>query len=102
MIDEYLRVLAYPDVSKLIYPELLRSLHSHLLHDIELVEPPETPRLCRDPDDDKVIAAAVYGLTDYLLTVDSDLRDEEIVAKLNEVGIDVISGDDLILRLDAL
>lgn len=26
MIDEYLRVLAYPDVAKLIYPELLRSL----------------------------------------------------------------------------
>ena len=31
MIDEYRRVLGYPDVAKLIYPELLRTLHSHLL-----------------------------------------------------------------------
>lgn len=83
MIDEYLRVLAYPDVAKLIYPELLRTLHNHLLHDIELVEPPEVPRLCRDPDDDKVIAVAVYGLVDYLLTVDRDLLTKDIVAKLH-------------------
>jgi len=100
MIDEYLRVLAYPDVAKLIYPELLRSLQSHLLYDIELVEPPEVPRLCRDPDDDKVIAAAVYGLVDYLLTVDRDLLTKDIVAKLNEAGIALLSGDELILRLD--
>jgi len=102
MIDEYLRVLAYPDVAKLIYPELLRTLHSHLLHDIELVEPPEVPRLCRDPDDDKVIAAAVYGLVDYLLTVDRDLLTKDLVAKLKQAGIELISGDELILRLDAL
>lgn len=63
MLDEYLRVLAYPEVSALIYPELLRTLSSHLLQDIEQVEPPEVPRLCRDPDDDKVIAVAIYGLT---------------------------------------
>ena len=100
MIDEYLRVLAYPDVAKLIYPELLRTLQSHLLHDIELIEPPEVPRLCRDPDDDKVIAAAVYGLADYLLTVDRDLLTKDIVAKLYETGIVLLSGDELILLLD--
>ena len=100
MIDEYLRVLAYPAVAKLIYPELLRSFHSHLLHDIELIEPPEVPRLCRDPDDDKVIAAAVYGLADYLLTVDRDLLTKDIVARLNEAGIVLLSGDELILLLD--
>lgn len=102
MIDEYLRVLAYPDVAKLIYPELLRTLQSHLLHDIELVEPPEVPRLCRDPDDDKVIAAAIYGLADYLLTVDQDLLTRDIADKLAQVGIELISGDELILRLDDL
>ncbi|MCE7989558.1 MAG: putative toxin-antitoxin system toxin component, PIN family [Caldilinea sp. CFX5] len=102
MIDEYLRVLAYPDVAKLIYPELLRSFHSHLLHDIELIEPPEVPRLCRDPDDNKVIAAAVYGLVDYLLTVDHDLLTKDIVAKFNEVGISLLAGDELVLLLDDL
>jgi predicted nucleic acid-binding protein len=59
------------------------------------------PRLCRDPDDDKVLAAAVYGLVDYILTVDRDLLDEEVVAKLNEVGIELMSGDEFVARLDA-
>lgn len=71
-----------------------------MLHDIELIEPPEVPRLCRDPDDDKVIAAAVYGLADYLLTVDRDLLTRDIVAKLHEAGIALLSGDELILLLD--
>jgi putative PIN family toxin of toxin-antitoxin system len=101
MVDEYRRVLAYPDIARLIYPELLRAFQSHLLHDIELIEPPEVPRLCRDPDDDKVLAAAVYGLVDYILTVDRDLLDEEVVAKLNEVGIELMSGDEFVARLDA-
>ena len=100
MLDEYLRVFAYPEVSALIYPELLRTLHSHLLQDIEQVEPPEVPRLCRDPDDDKVLAAAIYGLADYILTVDQDLLTEDSVAKLKQVGIDIITSDDLILLLD--
>ena len=100
LIDEYLRVLAYPEVSALIYPELLRSFQTHLLHDIELVEPPEVPRLCRDPDDDKVLAAAIYGLADYILTVDGDLLTEQIAATLNELGIELCSGDKLVLRID--
>jgi putative PIN family toxin of toxin-antitoxin system len=60
MLDEYQRVLAYPEVAQLIYPELLRTFRTHLLADIEVIVPPETPRLCRDPDDDKVIATAFY------------------------------------------
>ncbi|MBE2235380.1 MAG: PIN domain-containing protein [Anaerolinea sp.] len=39
MIDEYQHVLTYPEVASLIYPELLRAFTSHLLNDIELVEP---------------------------------------------------------------
>jgi hypothetical protein len=35
LLDEYERVLAHPDVSGLIYPELLRAFRSHLIHDIE-------------------------------------------------------------------
>lgn len=100
LVDEYLHVLAYPEISTLIYPELLRAFHTHLLHDIELVEPPEVPRICRDPDDDKVIAAAVYGLADYLLTVDRDLMTEDIAVKLRQAGIGLLSCDDLLLLLD--
>jgi predicted nucleic acid-binding protein len=38
LLDEYERVLGYPDVAKLIYPELLRTFHSHLIHDVKLIE----------------------------------------------------------------
>lgn len=41
-----------------------------------------------------------YGLVDYILTVDGDLLTEEIAVKLDEIGIELISGDELILRLD--
>lgn len=101
MIDEYRHVLAYPDVASLIYPELLRAFTSHLLNDIELVEPPETPRVCRDPDDDKVVAAAIYGLADYILTVDEDLMAPEVAVTLEEMGISVTSGANLLHILDS-
>ena len=100
LIDEYLRVLAYPEITPLIYAELLRAFHSHLLADIELVEPPEIPRLCRDPDDDKVIAAAIYGLVDYILTIDNDLLTKDIKEKLQQAGIKILNSDDFIRLLD--
>jgi predicted nucleic acid-binding protein len=48
-----------------------------------------------------VLAAAIYGLADYILTVDRDLLTKDIVAKLKQVGVEIISSDDLILLLDA-
>lgn len=101
MVNEYLHVLAYPEIASLIYPELLRAFTSHLIEDIELVEPLEVPRLCRDPDDDKVVATAIYGLADYILTVDQDLMAPEIAATLEEMGIFITSGADLLRILDA-
>ena len=101
MIDEYRYVLAYPQVASLIYPELLRAFTSHLLGDIELVQPPETPRVCRDPDDDKVVAAAIYGLADYILTLDEDLMAPDVAVTLEEMGISVTSGANLLHILDS-
>ena len=100
MLQEYQLVLDYPDVASRIYPELLRTFNSHLVHDIELVEPAEIPQICRDPDDDKVIAAALYGLADYLITVDQDLLTDEVIATLAEIGVRIISNDDLMGLLD--
>ena len=84
LIDEYQHVLAYPEIANMVYPELRRAFQSHLLADIEILIPPETPRLCRDPDDDKVIAVAIYGLADYVVTVDQDIWDDKIVTYLEE------------------
>ena len=101
LIDEYLHILDYPHIQPLLYPELRRGFLTYLLPNIEIVHPTATPQICRDPDDDKVIAAAVYGLADYLVTVDEDLLTSEVATLLQDLGIAVISGDDLIGLLDS-
>jgi len=101
LISEYFHVLAYPEIAPLIYPELRRTFESHLLHDIELVDPPEMPRLCRDPDDDKVIAAAIYGLADFILTIDQDLLAQEVADSLAQMGIAITSAANLLRLLDS-
>lgn len=39
----------------------------------EVVTPLEIQRVCRDPDDDEVLAIAVIGAADALVTGDTDL-----------------------------
>jgi uncharacterized protein len=39
----------------------------------EVVTPVEIPRVCRDPDDDQILAIAVVGAVDALVTGDEDL-----------------------------
>lgn len=38
-----------------------------------LAEPVNVPRVCRDPDDDVVLACAVTGQADYVISGDQDL-----------------------------
>jgi putative PIN family toxin of toxin-antitoxin system len=61
----------------------------------ELVELPDAvPRICRDPDDDWVIACAVIGRADVIVSGDRDLLD------LEQVGdIPVFSARQFLLRL---
>jgi putative PIN family toxin of toxin-antitoxin system len=39
----------------------------------EVVTPVDVPRVCRDPDDDQILAIAVSGAADALVTGDADL-----------------------------
>lgn len=100
LLDEYERVLSHPDIAALIYPELLRAFRSHLVHDLELIALPEIPRICRDPDDDKVIATAIFGRADYLVSADNDLRTPSVLKVLGSAGISVVTMNELIEVLD--
>ena len=100
LLQEYQLVLNYPEIATLIYPELHRAFQSHLIYDLELIDLPQIPSVCRDPDDDKVIATAVYGRVNYLLTEDRDLRTDAIINALNKAGIKIMTLDGLIRLLD--
>ena len=39
----------------------------------EIVEPRRAPKVCRDPDDDKLFACAVAGRADYIVSEDKDV-----------------------------
>ena len=102
LLDEYEHVLRYSKVATLIYPELLRAYRDHLVSEIEKVTLPGIPRVCRDPDDDKVVATALVGRVDYLLTEDADLATQAIRDILARQRITILSGREFIRTLDKI
>jgi len=102
LLTEYRLVLNYPEIASLIYPELLRTFQSHLIHDLELIDLPLIPALCRDPDDDKVIATALYGQADFLLTEDQDLQTDTLIELFKQAGLRITTIDRFITLLDKM
>jgi putative PIN family toxin of toxin-antitoxin system len=46
---------------------------------------------CRDPGDNAIIATAVAGMVDYLITIDKDIYDDpQLVSALREMSIVVV------------
>jgi hypothetical protein len=74
ILEEYLRVLAYPKFR--LTPAEMRSLiEEEVLPYVDTVTPPRRLRVVRrDPDDDKFLECAVAGRAKFLLTGDPDLR----------------------------
>lgn len=100
LLNEYAFVLQRPEIAELIYPELRRIFLARLQYDLVMVDIPEDlPAICRDPSDDKLIATALYGEVDYLVTADADLRTAAVSRILLQQNIAVLSMDELIARL---
>lgn len=74
LLEELDRVLSYPRLQR-YYTDEGRTRFVALIAALsEVVELPETiPRICRDPDGDRVIACAVAGGTDVIVSGDRDL-----------------------------
>lgn len=100
LLDEYEHVLRRPYIRALIYPESLRALRTYLLDMIEFIDLEAYPTICRDPDDDKVIATAIQGQVDYLLTADADILAQDVYLLLQQANIRVATIDDFIVKID--
>jgi putative PIN family toxin of toxin-antitoxin system len=83
LLEELDHVLRYPRLQR-YYSEAERTRFVALLMALaEVVDLPETiPRICRDPDDDQVIACAVVGQADVIVSGDRDLLALEQVGRI--------------------
>lgn len=100
LLVEYAFVLERPEIAELIYPELRRVFLERLQHEFAMVSVPENlPAICRDPSDDKLVATALYGQVDYLITADADLRTAAVSQVLSRQNIAILSMDELVARL---
>jgi len=96
LLEELTRVLRYPRLQR-YYDAATRDRFVALVATLsELVElPEEIPPICRDPDDDRVIACAVVGRADVIVSGDKDLLD------LGEVGgIPILTAVQFLARLE--
>ena len=81
LLAELDRVLAYPKLQRYYSEENRTQFVALIMAVSEVVDVPEAiPRICRDPDDDRVIACAVAGAADMIISGDHDLL------ALQEVG----------------
>ncbi len=74
LLAELERVLSYPRLAVLVQAHERRRFVALISALSEVVDPPEqVPTISRDPDDDQVIACAVVGSADVIVSGDKDL-----------------------------
>lgn len=75
--DEYVDVLNRPELVRKYRTVATRDLDTVLgnLATALVVEPSATPAVCRDPEDDKLLAAALAGTAQFIVSEDLDLLD---------------------------
>jgi putative PIN family toxin of toxin-antitoxin system len=71
-------------------PELGRAVRTEVESLAEVVVPEEVPAVSRDPDDDQVLAAAIRGTVEAIVTGDRDL----LVLRTHQ-GIPIVAPADL-------
>ena len=83
LLEELDRVLRYPELQRYYSAEVRKRYVALVAALSEVVELPESvPPISRDPDDDWVIACAVVGRADVIVSGDRDLLVLEQVGKI--------------------
>ena len=92
IVEEYLEVLGRPWIVRKYRPIANRD-HSAMLNLIAtalVIQPTAILRVCRDPEDDKFLAAAQAGSARYIVTEDLDLLEIGIYE-----GIQIVTAETL-------
>jgi putative PIN family toxin of toxin-antitoxin system len=84
LLTEYVETIHRPELFTRYTPQAVQTLFEHLAH-ADILELKEIPSVSRDPGDDMVIATAVEGGADYLVSEDGDLLDLKRVGSLHIV-----------------
>jgi len=95
LLQELDRVLMHPRLHRYYSAETRLRFLALVAALSEVVELPEViPRICRDPDDDWVVACAVAGRAEAIVSGDRDLLDLQRVGR-----IPVLTARQFLLRL---
>lgn len=96
LLAELDRVLTYPKLQRYYTDEERTRFVALIMALGEVVDLPETiPRICRDPDDDRLIACAVVGKADVIVSGDNDLLALERVG-----GIPILTAAQFLAMLE--
>jgi uncharacterized protein len=99
IVVEYLRVVNRPELVQKYHQVETRDLPAilEIIGKATLVQPVDTPVVCRDPEDDKFLAAAKAGSAQFIVTEDMDLLDLG-----SYEGIQIVRAEAFLLVLEAL
>jgi len=100
LIDELTDVWQRPRLRRRINPGDVERLLEQLYLRGEMVELTTVPPRCRDPQDHPVLATAIDGHVDAIVTGDDDLRaDEELRTAMEQYRVALWGVDSLIERI---
>ena len=100
LLDELDEVWRRPRLQQRIESEDAERLLEQLRFRGEMVELATVPPRCRDPKDHPVLATAIDGRADAIVTGDADLRaDDELRSAMAEYGVELWGIDTLFERM---
>ena len=100
LLDELAEVWQRPRLKKRIPEERARLLFRQLRFRGEMVTPRTIPPRCRDPKDHPVLATAIDGRADAIVSGDDDLRaDERLRDEMAGYGVELWGVEGLLARV---
>ena len=102
LLDELRRVLAYPRVQRI--HGLTAEERESFVRDVETVAelvdvPGSLFQVKHDPDDDPIVALAIYGRAEVLCTLDRHLRRPEVASFCAQFNVRVLTDVELLSAL---